>query len=191
MNGLVAWTPAFISKTLGMSTAHATRLLGGAGLIAGTLGTLAGGWLADSLRRRFPTARILVTGISLALGAPLAIWLLSLRDPAVFIPVFYLTFVLLTMYNGPLTATIFDVVPARIGATVVGAYLLFIHIAGDSVALPLIGALSDRFGLASAIYLLPIAALAGGLVVLFAARRLVDDLRRAGITPEMEEESAG
>jgi MFS family permease len=83
------------------------------------------------------------------------------------------------MYNGPLTATIFDVVPPRIGTTVVGAYLLFIHIAGDSVAFPLIGALSDRFGLQRAIYVLPAAALAGGLVVLGAARFLVRDVQRA------------
>jgi MFS family permease len=83
------------------------------------------------------------------------------------------------MYNGPLTATIFDVVPPRIGTTVVGAYLLFIHIAGDSVAFPLIGALSDHFGLHRAIYLLPSAALVGGLIVLSASRFLTRDVERA------------
>ena len=38
-----------------------------------------------------------------------------------------------------MTAVIFDVVPARISATVAGAYLLFIHLAGDAIALPLVG----------------------------------------------------
>jgi hypothetical protein len=42
--------------------------------------------------------------------------------------------------------------------------------------------LSDRFGLDRAIYLLPIAALVGGLVVLGAARYLVGDTRRAEAT---------
>ncbi len=179
MNGIVAWSPTFITRALGMTNAEASRLLGGAGLIAGTIGTLAGGWLADGLRKRYPSARVLVTGVSLILGAPLAILLLSLRDPAVFIPVFYVAFILLTMYNGPLTATIFDVVPPRIGTTVVGAYLLFIHIAGDSIAFPLVGMLSDRFGLDRAIYALPVAALIGGIVVLGASRWLVGDVRRA------------
>jgi len=179
MNGLVAWAPTFISRTLGLSTAEASRLLGVAGLIAGTLGTLAGGWIADTLRRRYPSARVLVTAVSFMIGVPLAVWLLTLRDSRLFVPVFYAAFFFLTMYNGPLTATIFDVVPARIGTTVVGAYLLFIHIAGDSIAFPLIGSLSDRFGLDRAIYLLPAAALGGGLVVLAAGRWLVRDMRRA------------
>ncbi len=179
MNGIVAWSPTFITRALGMTNTEASRLLGVAGLIAGTIGTLAGGWLADVLRKPYPSARVLVTGVSFVLGAPLAILLLSLRDPAIFIPVFYLAFILLTMYNGPLTATIFDVVPARIGTTVVGAYLLFIHIAGDSIAFPLVGMLSDRFGLDRAIYVLPVAASVGGIVVLGASRWLVSDVRRA------------
>jgi MFS family permease len=179
MNGIVAWAPTFITRAMGISTAAATRMLGGAGLVAGTVGTLAGGWIADRLRRRYPSSRVLVTGVSLLIGAPLAMWLLTLRDPAVFIPVFYLVFALLTMYNGPLTATVFDAVPARIGTTVMGAYLLFIHIAGDSIAFPLVGILSDRFGLDRAIYLLPVAALIGGIVVLGASRWLVRDARRA------------
>lgn len=179
MNGIVAWAPTFITRALGLSTPEATRMLGVAGLVAGTVGTLAGGLIADVLKKRFPSARVLVTGASLLLGAPLAILLLSLREPGYFIPVFYLAFTLLTMYNGPLTATVFDVVPARIGTTVVGAYLLFIHIAGDSIAFPTIGMLSDRFGLDRAIYVLPIAALVGGLIVLAAARSLPHDIRRA------------
>lgn len=179
MNGIVAWAPAFITRALALSTTEATRMLGVAGLVAGTIGTLAGGWIADLLRKRFPTSRVVVTGVSFLLGAPLAMLLLSLRDPAVFVPVFYLAFILLTMYNGPLTATIFDVVPARIGTTVVGAYLLFIHIAGDSISFPLIGILSDRFGLDRAIYALPAAALLGGLIVLGAVGSLKRDIRRA------------
>jgi sugar phosphate permease len=179
MNGIVAWAPTFITRALGLSTTEATRMLGVAGLIAGTIGTLAGGWIADSLRKRYPSSRVLVTGVSFLVGAPLAVLLLTLRDPAYFVPVFYLAFILLTMYNGPLTATIFDVVPARIGTTVVGAYLLFIHIAGDSISFPLIGVLSDRFGIDRAIYVLPAAALVGGVIVLGAARYLERDMRRA------------
>lgn len=179
MNGIVAWAPTFITRALGLSTTEATRMLGVAGLVAGTIGTLLGGWLADRLQARYAHSRVLVTGVSFLIGAPLAGLLLTLRDPALFVPVFYAAFILLTMYNGPLTATIFDVVPARIGTTVVGAYLLFIHIAGDSVAFPLIGALSDRFGLDRAIYVLPAAALVGGLVVWSAGRFVARDAARA------------
>jgi sugar phosphate permease len=179
MNGLVAWAPAFITRTLGLTTTEATRLLGVAGLLAGTAGTLAGGWLADSLRKRFPSARILVTALGFLIGAPLAIWLLTLRTPHLFVPIFYAAFFFLTWYNGPLTATIFDVVPARIGTTVVGAYLMFIHIAGDSIAFPLVGSLSDHFGLSTAVLVLPSAALLGALISLGGVRTIARDAARA------------
>ena len=188
LNGLVAWAPAFITRTLGMTTTEATRLLGVAGLLAGTAGTLAGGWIADTLRRRLPESRVVVSSLGFIIGAPLAIWLLASRDPALFVPLFYAAFFFLTLYNGPLTATVFDVVPARIGTTVMGAYLLFIHVAGDAVAFPLVGTLSDRFGLDRAIYILPIAALIGGFVTLVAARTLVRDMARVS---QVSPESAG
>jgi len=183
MNGLVAWAPVFITRTLALSTAEATRLLGVAGLVAGTAGTLAGGWIADLLRKRIPEARVLVSAAGFIIGVPIAFWLLNTRDPGVFMPLFYAGFFFLTLYNGPLTATVFDVVPTRIGTTVMGAYLLFIHVAGDSIAFPLVGSLSDRFGLARAIYLLPAAALVGGLITLLAARTVVRDIARAEQAP--------
>jgi MFS family permease len=70
------------------------------------------------------------------------------------------------------------VVPPRISATVAGAYLLFIHLAGDAIALPLIGTLSDRFGLAQAILLLPCVIIVGGVVVLGALRTIGRDMRK-------------
>lgn len=183
MNGLVAWAPTFVARTLRLSTAEAARLLGLAGLLAGTAGTLAGGWFADLLRKRVPAARVIVSAAGFLIGGPVAVWLLTTRNPAVFLPLFYAGFFFLTLYNGPLTATVFDVVPSRIGTTVMGAYLLFIHVAGDSIAFPLIGALSDRFGLDRAIYLLPATALLGGLILLAATRTLVtDQAKAAGLT---------
>jgi MFS family permease len=74
---------------------------------------------------------------------------------------------------------IFDVVPARIGATVSGAYLLFIHLAGDAIAFPLVGSLSDRFGLERAVLILPVVTLVGGIVTLGALRTVVKDTTRA------------
>jgi len=60
----------------------------------------------------------------------------------------------------------------------VGAYLLFIHLAGDAIAFPLVGALSDRFGIDRAVFVLPSVAILGGLVILGAARTVSSDMRR-------------
>jgi MFS family permease len=186
MNGIVGWGPTFISRELGFSPSEAATLLGKWGLIAGTAGTLVGGGLADWLRRHTEPGRVIAVSVGLVLGGPLAIWLLSVRDPAIFTPLFFTAFFFLSWYNGPLTAVIFDVVPSRVGATVAGTYLLFIHLAGDAIAFPLVGFLSDRFGIDRAVYVLPTVALLGGIVMLGALRTVGRDMIRAeghGTTP--------
>ncbi|MFL5516719.1 MAG: MFS transporter [Gemmatimonadales bacterium] len=178
LNGIIGWGPTFVSRELGLSAAEAASLLGTWGLCAGTAGTLAGGILADWLHRRYDMGRVLTVAMGLLLGGPLAVWLLTIRDQHLFQLVFAVAFFCLSWYNGPMTAVIFDVVPPRISATVAGAYLLFIHLAGDAIALPLVGSLSDRFGLDQAILLLPLMVILGGVVVLFATRTVRQDMRR-------------
>jgi MFS family permease len=178
MNGLVGWAPAFMSRELGLSVAQAATLLGTWGLISGVLGVLFGGMVADLLRRYTVTGRVLTIGIGLLVGGPLTLWLLTLRNLEYFVPVFAVAFFFLSWFNGPIAAVIFDVVPATISATVAGAYLLFIHLVGDAVAFPLVGALSDRFGLHRAVLLLPLVAILGGLVILGATRTVGRDMAR-------------
>jgi hypothetical protein len=122
---------------------------------------------------------VLTIALGLLIGGPLAWWLLTLRDLTIFVPVFAIALFFLSWFNGPITAVIFDVVPAKIGATVAGGYLMFIHLAGDAVAFPLVGALSDRFGLDRAVLVLPAVAALGGLVVLGATRTVERDMGRA------------
>ncbi len=179
MNGLVGWAPTFISREMALSPAKASLILGTYGLAFGIAGTVAGGVVADWLRTRVPGARLITTAIGFFIGSPLLIWLLYIRDLNWFIPVFCAAFFFLTWYNGPLTAVIFDVTPTRIATTVSGAYLMFIHLAGDAVAFPLVGFLSDRFGLERAMIMLPIASLIGAAIVLSAVRALEGDTARA------------
>lgn len=180
MNGLVAWGPSFASRTLSWTPADINKGLG-PGLVAGVIGTLVGGMVADWLKRYTDSARVYTAAFGLLVGGPLAYWTLSVRDPTLFVVLFTTAFFFLTWYNGPLAATIFDVVPARISATVVGAYLLFIHLAGDAIALPLVGVLSDRFGIDRAVLILPVVSIVGGLVVLMAGRYVRRDMARAGL----------
>jgi MFS family permease len=180
MNGIIGWAPAFMTRELGLTVAKASILLGKWGLVFGIAGTLCGGFLADWLQKRQPWARVVVSSIGFLLGGPLAIWLLTIRDLDLFIPVFCAAFFFLTWYNGPLTSVIFDVTPQRISTTVAGAYLLFIHLAGDAVALPLVGFLSDKFGIAKAVIILPIMAVVGGIVVLGGVRTVGRDMARVG-----------
>ena len=60
-----------------------------------------------------------------------------------------------------------------------GVYVFFIHIAGDAIALPVIGALSDRFGIRPALLALPMIGLLGGVVLLFSLFTVKQDMARA------------
>jgi MFS family permease len=179
MNGLVGWAPTFMSRELNLTVAKAAALLGTWGLVSGIAGVLFGGFLADWLRRYTVTGRVLTIALGMLIGGSLVVWLLTVRDLSLFVPVFAVAFFFISWFNGPIAALIFDVVPAKVSATVVGAYLLFIHLVGDTVAFPLVGALSDRFGLDQAILLLPSVAILGGLVILGASRTVGLDMARA------------
>jgi sugar phosphate permease len=178
MNGIVGWGPTFVSRELGLDAAAAAKLLGGAGLVAGVAGTLAGGAIADTWYRRDGRARVFTVAIGLVAGSALTLWVLTLREPALFRVAFVVAFFFLSWNFGPLGAVIFDVVPARIGATVAGAYYLFSHLAGDAIAMPLVGFLSDRFGLERAVFLLPLISLLGGALMFLAAPTVRRDMAR-------------
>lgn len=179
LNGLVGWGPTFMTREFALSSGQAAALLGQWGLLAGVLGALAGGGIADFLGRWTRRGRVITVAAGLLLGGPIAAYLLTVRDIDTFMPVFAVAFFFLSWYNGPLAAVIFDVVPARVGATVSGAYLLFIHLAGDAIAFPLVGSLSDRFGLRTAALALPLVSTLGGIVMLGALRTITRDMKRA------------
>ena len=178
LNGLVGWGPTFMTRTFDLSAGASAALLGKWGLVAGVSGALVGGVVADWLGRYTARARVITVALGLLFGGPLAIWLLTVRDLDLFVPLFALAFFLLSWYHGPLTAVIFDLVAAPIGATVCGAYLLFRRLACPGIAVPVVGTLSDRIGLANAVMVLPIMALIGGVVMLGALRTVVRDMGR-------------
>lgn len=181
LNGLVAWGPSFATRALGWPTAEATVQLALPAVLAGTFGTMAGGFVADWLRRYTDSSRIVATALGMLIGGPIALYALTVRDPALFRWVFGIAFFFLTWYNGPLSAVTFDVVPTRISSSVMGAYLMFIHVAGDAIALPLVGNLSDRFGLEKAVLILPLVSILGGGVILLGMRSVRRDMARAAL----------
>ena len=178
MNSLVAWSLSFVQRELGMDLARAARQIGLVGLLGGVLGSWVGGRLGDGLMERFPSGRVVASAAGFVIGAPLCVALLLTRDLALFTALFFAVVFLFTWYNGPIAAVLFDVVPRGVSATVMGAYVFFIHIAGDAVALPVVGFLSDRYGLQAAMLTLPAIGLLGALVLLVSVRTVRRDMDR-------------
>ncbi|OLC99783.1 MAG: hypothetical protein AUI88_01290 [Gemmatimonadetes bacterium 13_1_40CM_3_70_8] len=178
VNGLIAWAPSFMQRAHGLSVGVVGRQFGIWGLAGGALGGLFGGRFGDWLLTRWSGGRVVVSGAGFVLGGPVCAALLLVDELRLFVPLLFATFFLYTWYNGPLSAVILDVVPSAVRASVIGAYLLFSHLAGDAIAPPLVGYLSDRFGLRPAMLLLPSAGAVGGLVILIALTTVGRDMAR-------------
>lgn len=178
MNSLVAWSTSFVQRELHLSLLEAGGRIGPIGLVAGVLGSWSGGRLGDVLFERWPSGRVIAGALGFLVGAPICVGMLLATDVRAFSVLFFAVVYLFTWYNGPLAAVLFDVVPREIGATVMGAYVFFIHIAGDAIALPVVGFLSDRYGLRPALLTLPVIGLVGGLILLFAVFTVGRDMAR-------------
>ncbi len=178
MNSLVAWSASYLQRVLDLTLVQAGRQIGLVGLVAGVLGSWIGGRLGDRLMEITPSGRVIASALGFLLGAPVCVVLLLVSDVGIFALLFFVVVFCFTWYNGPIAAVLFDVVPRGIGATVMGAYVFFIHIAGDAVALPVVGFLSDRYGLRVALMTLPAVGLLGGALLLLAVPTVGRDMAR-------------
>jgi MFS family permease len=178
MNSLVAWSASYLQRVLDLSLLQAGRQIGLVGLVAGVLGSWMGGRLGDRLMEYTRAGRVIASAAGFLLGAPACVVLLLVDDVRLFAPLFFIVVFLFTWYNGPIAAVLFDVVPRGIAATVMGAYVFFIHIAGDAIALPVVGFLSDRYGLRIALMTLPAVGLLGGALLLLAVPTVGRDMAR-------------
>ncbi|MGH7531181.1 MAG: spinster family MFS transporter [Gemmatimonadales bacterium] len=179
VNGLIAWAATFMQRTHGFSVAQVGAEFGLWALVGGVVGALFGGRLADRLQQRWRGGRVIASGAGFVLGGPVCAALLLVDDLRWFAPLIMVTYFLYAWYNGPLAAVILDVVPPAVQASVLGAFVLFSHLAGDALAPPLIGYLSDRTGsLRTAMLLLPAVGVLGGLVILIGLKTVERDMAR-------------
>jgi MFS transporter, Spinster family, sphingosine-1-phosphate transporter len=170
LGGLVVWMPAFLERYRGMSTASANTLFGVLTVVAGFLGTFAGGFLGDHLLRYTKNSYLWVSGLCMFAGAPAAVAALSAAQPATYIPAIFMAEFFLFLNTGPLNAMVLGCVPVEIRTTAMAVNIFFIHALGDAISPPIIGALSDRFGLFQATMIAPAMMLASGIILLYAVR---------------------
>jgi MFS family permease len=171
------WMPAFLERTRGVPRADAAVQFGAVVVVTGLVGTVAGGWLADALRRRIARADLWVCGVSALLAAPLALVALTAASPAVHYGSLVLGQLLLFASTGPINDVIVAVVPPGERATASSISIFVMHALGDVPSPPLVGAISDRSSLGTAILLVPAAILVAGAFWTWGA------LRRTAPTP--------
>ena len=126
-------------------------MFGAALVVAGFLGTLAGGRLGDVLQAKHKGGYFLSSGIGLLLGIPATIAAVLMQIPwmywtGIFVALFFLFF-----NTGPLNAALVNVVPASMRASAVAVNVLVIHLLGDALSPPVIGKISDASSLSTAV----------------------------------------
>jgi MFS family permease len=170
VGGLAVWMPAFLERSRGMPRSEATGSFGAIVVVTGFLGTFVGGWLGDYCAKYSRQAYLWISAIATALAAPLVWVALTAESHTMYLVFMVAAQLLLFLSTGPINAAIINLVGAGERATAIALEVFAIHLLGDALSPPLIGALSDAFSLAQAVKIVPAAVVVSGAVWALAAR---------------------
>ncbi|HTK06051.1 MAG TPA: MFS transporter [Ktedonobacteraceae bacterium] len=143
----VIFLPTFLQQKdlYDLSSGTAGIFSGSVIVVAGSLGTIGGGYLADLLNQHNPGARVQVCGIGFLLSAPTFALALFVHNFTLFALFLSMTAVLTSFYTGPSAAATQDVVPSALRASAVAVTLLIAHALGDTFSPTLVGLLARLF----------------------------------------------
>ena len=143
----IFWGMEFVHRYKGFGLQEAGMILGSSLTVAGVLGILAGGALADRFARQFVWGRVSVIALGEFLGIPLLFQALHTSSKGTFLALFFLACFFMSWYHGPLTAVIHDLTPASAHSTAQGLYYFFVNFFAVTWAPPLLGRIADRYDL--------------------------------------------
>lgn len=181
LGGLAFWMSAYLIFRH-QPPELATPIFGGITVVAGLLSTLLGGFVADRLQKRFSGAYFLVSGVGMLLAFPLSIALLYTPFPLAWVFVFGSVFFVF-LNTGPSNAALANVVASRIRATAFALNILIIHLLGDALSPPLLGAVAGRFDMTMAFLVVSAAMLISGIFWLLGMKYLAADTAAVAETP--------
>ena len=186
MGGLASWAPTYFVRERGIPLAVATSTFGMLLVVAGFVGTLVGGRLAQALARRHPGADFVLSGWTLIVSIVFTLLAILSPTPLVFWPAMFVMLLLLFINIGPLNAAMANVLPAEVRARGFALTTMLIHLLGDAVSPWLIGVASDRMGLKMPVLVTGCLLAVSGLVLLLGRKTLEHDLavvRTSGAAP--------
>ena len=173
LGGLAFWMPAYLIFR-DQSPSLATPIFGGITVVAGLASTLVGGFLADRLQKRFGGSYFLVSGMGMLLAFPLFIATIYTPFPMAWVTLFAAIFFVF-LNTGPSNAALANVSAPRVRATAFAANILIIHLLGDAISPPLLGAVAGRWDMNVAFFVVSLAMLVSGLIWLLGMKFLRAD----------------
>ena len=174
LGGLAFWMPTFLIRVRGVPGPVATTDFGAIVVATGFVGTFAGGWLGDRWLKSSREAYYWLCAITAFAATPFAAVALTAQAPLIYYTAIVFAELLLFMSTGPVNTIIVNLAAPWERASAVALSVLVIHLLGDVISPPLIGALSDASSLATAVLIVPAAVTLSGALWLaagWAARR--------------------
>ncbi|HXT60523.1 MAG TPA: MFS transporter [Pirellulales bacterium] len=148
LGGVSFWMPKYIHLYRGEPNLDRVNVIFGAlTVVSGISATLLGGLAGDRLSARFPGAYFLVSGAGMLLGFPCFLMVLFAPFhpfPWAWIFIFLAEFCLF-FNTGPTNTILANVTHPGVRSTAYALNIFIIHLLGDAISPPLIGAISDRF----------------------------------------------
>lgn len=171
LGGFAAWAPHYSSKFLGVSLAEASFKIGAITCIAGVVGTLIGGrWGSFFIGKQVKSNVNSASGftkfaaITSLVATPFALWTIHTVSLNQFMVAMLLVQIALFASIAPInTATLSAVSPA-ISATAFAVQIFTIHALGDVISPPLVGWMSDRMPMNSAMNVLVFSIFLSGVI---------------------------
>lgn len=143
MGGLAIWMPSFFERCRGVPKENAGFYFGAITVVAGFLGTFAGGWLGDRLQKKYPGSYFAVCSASMLLSLPFALVSFLVPNPYIYWPAIFCAEFFIFLNTGPGNTIIANVIPASLRVTAFAVNTFFIHALGDAVSPAIIGVTSD------------------------------------------------
>jgi MFS family permease len=185
LGGLAYWAPTYLEERGAGSLwgVPPRTAFGGLTALSGLLATLLGGVAGDRLRGRFPGSYFLVSGAAMVLAFPMLLLFTWLPFPLAWLPLVACVF-LLFFNTGPTNTILANVTHPLLRAPGFALNILIIHLLGDVVSPPLMGAIADLYpkgvypagtGNGVAFRVVSVMMLVGGLLWLWGAKYLERD----------------
>jgi predicted MFS family arabinose efflux permease len=183
--GFGTWTAPFLGRIQHLDTKQIGTYLGTVRGVAGLIGTLAGGYLADWAGHRDPRWRIYVPAICSMLAGPAVLVFLFAPRLSVSMAGFAVISAMSPVYVGPLVGVSHSVVKVGMRAFSTSVLYLISELIGLGVGPYFIGAFNDRYahqlGVGVIRYSMATAAVTtflGGVIFIVAAQFLKRDVAR-------------
>ena len=176
IGGLAQWIPSFLYRVHSLDVAKGNTLFGATTVLAGILGTMAGGWLGDLWQKSNGKGYLLVSGWGFLIGTPFAVWAILAPGLTSCITAIFIAEFFLFLNTGPLNTVIINVTNPAVHAMAFAVNIFFIHALGDAVSPSILGWLSDQWGLRSALLITPVAMVLAGLLCFVCGRFVEQDM---------------